>query len=153
MYVNRRLSLKFEKQAAREQLRQRALAGEGKYLFQNKPGAELFLPKPANDGRTRIPANGTFEGDSYFFGLVRTNQIKLIKELEITPPPVEETPMLEQKLILDQPDRVTQEGTVESVVPQPKQKKTKNESRTSKTPEPEVLLTEDPMSGVEILND
>ena len=61
--------------------------------------------------------------------------------------------MLEQKLILDQPDRVTQEGTVESVVPQPKQKKTKNESRTSKTPEPEVLLTEDPMSGVEILND
>ena len=62
--------------------------------------------------------------------------------------------MLEQKLILDQPDRVTNEGTVENVVQQqPKKKVKQNESRQPKPAQPDVLLNEDPMAGVEILND
>lgn len=152
MLMNRRMSEKFEKRATRDMLRQQALAGSGLYLFQNNTNADLYLPKPGNNGSSLLLKGRTFEGDSYFFSLVRTNQLKLIKELEITPPQ-EEPVMTEQKLILDQPDRVTNEGAVEHVLsnPQPIKKKTKNESRSNPKAEPDVLLTEDPMSGVEIM--
>lgn len=154
MFMNRRQTEKFEKKQTRDQLRQQAMAGKGCYLFQNNTGADFYLPKPHNGGSTFVAKGRTFEGDSYFFCLMKTNQVKLIKELEIIPPKEEEIPMIEQKLILDQPERVTNEGAVEHVLtnPQPaKPKKAKNESRTAPKDQPDVLLTEDPMSGVEIM--
>lgn len=153
MYLNKRMSAKFEKRATRDLLRKQAMSGQGVYLFQNNsPKAELCLPKPANNGLTRVGPNGTFEGDSYFFSLVRTNQLKLIKEIETVKLPEEEILMSEEKLILDQPERVTSEGTVESVISNPPKTRKKNESRINKTQDHDVLLNEDPMSGVEILN-
>jgi hypothetical protein len=56
----------------------------------------------------------------------------------------------ETKLILDQPDKVTHQGTVEHVVVDAP--KALNEAApTVKKPQEDVLITEDPMDGVDIL--
>ncbi len=55
---------------------------------------------------------------------------------------------MEQKLILDQPNIVKQEGTIEHVLPvkqKPLHEGIPNEEK------PDVLINEDPMSGVEII--
>ncbi len=56
------------------------------------------------------------------------------------------------KLIMDQPDVVTTEGTVEQVVVDEAEKKL-NEGQPVQDSQEDVLLTEDPMDGVEIIID
>lgn len=65
--------------------------------------------------------------------------------------------MGEEKLILDQPDTVTDEGRVEHVI-QSKSKNCKkvkaNESQDTPSPPSENrLLTEDPEGGIEVITD
>lgn len=50
----------------------------GWYKYQNTTGADFVLPKPLINGRTIVPANGTFEADSYYQNMVG---IKLIENL------------------------------------------------------------------------
>ena len=59
-------------------------------------------------------------------------------------------PDMEEKLILDQPDCITPQGKTEQVVVDPKKKL--NEVVPEDNPK-DVLLTEDPLDGVEIITD
>ena len=64
--------------------------------------------------------------------------------------------MAEEKLILDQPERVTPKGTVENVVvlDKPTAQKLNDDVVPPQTPEKQnedTLLNDDPMAGVEII--
>lgn len=136
--------------------------GEGLYLYRNRNvAASLALPKPTSKGQTTIPPKGEWEGDNYYMDLVRRHEAILVKEIK-TPEqtrkeqPKEENLMESTKLILDQPDRVTTEGTMEQVVSSgsnSKKKKKLNESPQGDEKAKEVLLVEDPLSGVQIINE
>jgi hypothetical protein len=129
--------------------------GEGLFLFKNRSNfATLELPKKSQDGKKWVGPNETWQGDSYFLRMIPKEAI-LIETLEN---PKKEEIMSEEKLILDQPDTVTTDGKVEHVLENQDQKlneqsttkkrKTKSESKKSK----ETLLTEDPTSGVIIID-
>lgn len=129
--------------------------GEGLYIFRNKTNGTLELSKPTASGMKHVGPQQEWQGDDYYMGLVRKNEAVMVKCL-LTPEQTKaareekEKPMNEQKLILDQPDRVTQEGTVEQVTnPQvPLNEVTPVEQ---KKPEGGVLINEDPMEGVDII--
>jgi len=126
------------------------LHGEGTYIFENASDkADLTLPRPTKSGVRRVGPKGRFQGDSYYFGMVRSNELRLIDTIQ-TPEAEREANMQQQKLILDQPDIVKEEGRVEHVLPL-KKKTPLHEGDGAKQPEPEVLISEDPMSGVEII--
>lgn len=142
---------RYERRAEREQQIKRALHGEGLYEYLNNRKGDLNLPKPAANGVKRVAPGKTFEGDNYFMQMVRTNDLRLVRE--ITSPEQERINMQEQqKLILDQPDTVTNEGKIEHVVTQ-KPQKMNEQAPQAKAGAPEVLLNEDPMEGVEIITD
>jgi len=130
--------------------------GEGLYVFRNKTGGTLELPKPTPSGRTHVGADQEWQGDNYYMKLVQAHEAVLVKVL-LTPDQTmamkkeKEKPMNEEKLILDQPERVTQEGTVEQVVQDEKKKKPLNETPAEGQPQGDVLINEDPMEGVDIL--
>jgi hypothetical protein len=75
--------------------------------------------------------------------LVRTGYLRLIEVLQ-TPEQEKEVKLLEeQKLILDQPDRVTTRGKVEQVVEKKGSKQKLHESKASNQA-PDILLNETP---------
>lgn len=125
--------------------------GEGLFLFKNKSSyASLDLPKKSFDGKKWIGPNETWKGDSYFFTLVPRDAI--LVETLIQPNKEKESNMSnENKLLLDQPDQVTQAGKVEHVVPN--DSKSINEDKENNEETKESLLTEDPMAGVTIIRD
>jgi hypothetical protein len=148
--VNKRLN-RYQKRTEQQKRLADSLKGDGSYLFQNNTGGDLILPKKTKDGIKLLNKNAQFEGDSYFFQLVRQGQLRYIKELNA---PEERTEDVTQtKLILDQPDRVTAKGTVEQVIADQKQKPLNEVAPTAKkqSPPADVLINEDPMDGVEIL--
>ena len=146
---------KYEAQEYRRNKLGNALKGEGLYVYRNATKADLVLPKPAKNGVKMIGPGKEFHGDSYFMQMVKTNEVRLVRTL-ITPEEQKEIKMAEEKLLLDQPDTITTEGTVEHVIVKPElplneAKKpcccgggTCNENK-------EVLINEDPMDGVDII--
>jgi hypothetical protein len=145
---------RFERAENRKAKIAESLKGEGVYVFANNTKGDLQLAKPPIKGGVRIgnmtliPRGAEFQGDSYFLPMLRTNELRLIETL--ISPEDQRSNMQEQKLLLNQPDRVTTKGTVEQVVPhQPQQL---NEGQpASKQPTQDVLINEDPMAGVEIV--
>lgn len=131
-----------------------SLAGDGLFIYENNTHGSLRLPKPTASGKLVIAPKEQFQGDSYFMSLVKppNNLLKFIQTVNESPSKTQimESNMNEEKLILDQPDRVTSEGTVEQVVKNPTQQKL-NDSVKETEPQKEILLTEDPMDGVEII--
>ena len=123
--------------------------GEGLFVFRNKQSGTLTLPKPTKSGIKTVPPDGEWQGDNYYMGLVKTNEASLVRTI-LTPEQTKEMAMNEEKLILDQPETVTAEGTVEQVVEKKPQKL--NEAAPT-DPKKDVLLTEDPMDGVEIISE
>lgn len=121
------------------------MKGTGVILYQNNTRASLNLPKPAMSGKRWIDAGEKFQGDSYFRSLVGHG----LSEIQIIIDPNQERNLMEEKLILDQPDRVTTEGTVETVMKKVSQKL--NETPVVAKKQTEVLITEDPIDGVEII--
>lgn len=142
-------------------------AGSGLFVFRNRSSVgELTLPKPDADGNKVVPPRGEFKGDSYFKQLLTTNEVSLVRTIEPEtkpePSPEPETSTKEQvmtehtqneKLILDQPDKVTTEGTVEHVVVDPEAQTLNEDENTENTENKDVLLNEDPLDGVDILSD
>lgn len=125
------------------------LHGEGIYVYENRSEhADLQLPKPTIGGKRFIAPKEQFQGDNYFMSMVQRNELKLIRTIQ---EPQKEKLMNENKLILDQPDQVTAAGKIEHVVET--LKCTPKSCTTETTKRDDVLLTEDPMSGVEILVD
>lgn len=139
---------KQEKREANKLKIKNNLEGTGIYIYENISGGDLFLTKPANNGVKNINPQKRFESDSYYMKWVGPplNLLRLveIKELEKTG----ENDMNEKKLILDQPDTVTNQGKVEHVIVNPN--KQLNDS-TQNEEQPEVLLNESPLDGVEII--
>jgi hypothetical protein len=116
---------KEEKKANNKYKLEKALAGAGLYLYENSNNADLTLPKPTESGVRVIGPKQQFQGNSYYMQLVRTGELRLIKELrspeqdeaiEQEEAMNEETTMNEEQLILDQPDTITEHGKVEHVV-------------------------------------
>lgn len=141
--------MKISKYEAREFRRKKLeydLRGKGLYVFRNASStANLMLPKPDANGRKDIGPGQEFQGDDYFMALVRTNEARLVRTLV----PVEQEKTMTEKLILDQPETVTTEGTVERVV-EIEQEVKLNETPAEEQSQPEVLINEDPMEGVVI---
>ena len=133
----------------RRKKREEALKGEGEYLFVNNTRGDLTLEKNPIKGPNPVPAGRTFVGDSYFFRLQKIGDVRLV-EIISEPSKERKEPMADQKLILDQPDRFTNQGQTEHVAP--KDVKPLNENQPPKDNKQEKkLITEDPMEGVEIL--
>ena len=138
---------KYEAKEVRAQMVENALHGEGLYLFRNNTNADLTLPRPTKSGIRNILPGKEFQGDNYYMQLVRHGLLKLVKELQSPEQQkaISEGVILEQKLILDQPDTVTNHGKVEHVVETPKQKI--NESKATKEKQVDILINEDPVEG------
>ncbi len=121
-------------------------SGHGFFVFKNRTTGDITLPKPSKDGRLIIAGGAEFVGDSYFMNLIGPPHrfLSLVKEVN------EEGKDMENKLLVDQPNKVTSKGAVEHVASNKNIKL--NDATTSNTQEiSEVLLTEDPMDGVEII--
>jgi hypothetical protein len=138
---------KYEAKEVRAQMVENALHGEGLYLFRNNTNADLTLPRPTKSGIRNILPGKEFQGDNYYMQLVRQGLLKLVKELQSPEQQkaISEGVILEQKLILDQPDTVTNHGKVEHVVETTKQKI--NESKATKEKQVDILINEDPVEG------
>lgn len=139
---------KIERTQQKKELLEYRQQGTGHYVFKNKSAvATLELPKPSKDGKRWVQPNGTWEGDSYFFNMIPRDAIlvKVIEEEKAKEVTVE-------KLILDQPDQITNAGKVEHTVVQGEvslNETTPQENTENK----EKLLTEDPLAGVTIIRD
>jgi hypothetical protein len=144
---------KYEALAQQRERLEYKTKGEGLYLYRNRSkDATLELPKPLPNGQKTVGPLGEFQGDSYYMQLVRTNLATLVREIIS---PAEEKAMNEQKLILDQPERVTARGTVEHVLVEPNNDGTpvtpKTKTKKEHSKKKETLLNEAPVDGVEIL--
>ena len=143
----KRKTTAIERQEQRRQHVANALQGKGLYIFENISKGDLWLPKKSADGtKGPIPPGGQWKGDDYFVGLVKNRDAKMVKVL-VSP----QEQIMPQKLLVDQPDRVTVEGVVEQVV---SSDMPLNEGEpVIESPKSTVLITEDPLQGVEILMD
>jgi len=125
---------KFNKLEAKEERSKhlaQAMSGSGLYLYRNSTDSEMTLPRPTKSGLRFVGPRGTFQGDDYYMQMVRSGLLRLVEVLQ-TPEQesavrvsesqakddvqLNEVNMTQDKLILDQPDMVTTQGTVEHVV-------------------------------------
>ena len=103
---------KFEKKEVRAQMIENALHGEGMYLYRNNTNADLTLPRPTKSGIRSVGKGKEFQGDNYYIQLVKQGLLRLVKELQ-SPNHEKITELeakMEEKLILDQPDIVKDQG-------------------------------------------
>lgn len=136
---------KHEKKQHKEAAVAEAMSGSGLYIYENRdPNGELTLPKPTKTGTRIIGPKGRFQGDDYYMQYVRSGILRLIEILEA---PVEEV-IVEQKLILDQPETVTVNGQVEQIVENPAEVLSEDTGKKKKKP---VLLNEGPVGAVELV--
>lgn len=123
--------------------------GTGLFLFKNKSNfATLELPKKSKDGKKWVQPNETWQGDSYFLKMIPKEAI-LLKTIES---PMKEEKMSEEKLILDQPETITTDGTVEHVVEEKDVKINEQTKKTRTKKSKNKLLTEDPTGSVVIID-
>jgi len=153
-YKNKNKMDKYTLREMKRQKRENALKGDGEYLFVNNTRGDLNLEKkpiksPIPSSPCVIPPGQTFVGDNYFLKLMRSGEVRLIETLKLAQCERKEI-MPDQKLILDQPNRFTNQGQTEHVVPEDKNVKPLVESGPDK-PGVNKLITEDPLDGVEIL--
>ena len=146
-----------------------SMSGTGVYIYENNTDGDLTLPKPTESGvRSICPKNKPgcrFQGDSYYLQWVGSpmNLLKLVEEVVPKMTHVQlmehrekqeqlledEAVANEKQLLLDQPDCVNKNGKIERVVVDPTQQKMNDNTEISQPVE--VLLTEDPLDGVEII--
>ena len=157
---------KFNKYEAKEE-RSKALAqnmgGSGLYLYRNSTDSEMTLPRPTKSGLRFVGPKGTFQGDSYYMQYVKQGLLRLVEVLQTPEQEAaikaaeqqalnEGNMITEDRLILDQPDMITEQGKVEHVVnkqtPQQKLNEKSNEQPV------DVLLNECPCDdGFVIVDD
>lgn len=155
---------KYEKKEVRTEMIQNAISGEGLYLYENRSNADLTLPRPTSSGLRVIKAKAQFQGDNYYMQLVKLGLLKYVKQLQspeeeklaeslmnesVQNNIKKEENMSEEKLILDQPDMITEQGKVEHVVNNPVQKLNEQQKDGKQK---DVLLNESP-SGFVIVSD
>ena len=134
---------RYEKKEVRKAAIAAALAGAGRYIFENSSQhAELTLPRPTKTGVRKVAAGDQFQGDDYYMQLVKTGELRLVEVLQTAEE--EETLMNEQKLILEQPEIVTGSGPVEHVVAAPAPKQAPVNETAAQPKQAPVLLNEGP---------
>lgn len=139
---------RYEKKQNRETNLKKNMAGTGLYVYENNSDGELTLPRATASGVRKVAGRGRFQGDDYYMQYVKMNLLRFIEQLQ---PNDKEKTQMEKKLILDQPETVTNRGTVEHVVQDQSVPVQSLNDNTQVVPAKEVLLTEDPMDGVEII--
>lgn len=82
--INYRKELKKAQQLAK---RQDDLSGTGSYLFENNTKGDIYLSRRTKDNVKIVKLGGQFVGDSYYFSLLKTGEVKLVKELNEVPSP------------------------------------------------------------------
>jgi hypothetical protein len=145
--------------------------GDFLYIFENHKSHDLSLPRKSYDGKTLIPPRGRFTGDEYFLMLQKTGMVRLISaEPYIRKPapvaiektvPEQQKPLNEtqensmEKLILDQPEKFTARGHSEAVTvsnqPQVESRRAAQENTNTGNKNKDVLLTENPLDGIDII--
>lgn len=129
---------------------QQHFEGDILYEFQNHRNHDFKLPKKSFDGKTMIPPRGTFKGDGYFLMFIKSGDVRLINSQPYIRENLQESNM--QKLILDQPEKVTVQGKTEQVVVEVPQQQQLNENpKKVANPAPDVLLVENPLDGIDII--
>lgn len=144
---------KIERSILRKEKLSQVQSGSGLFLFKNKTNASLQLPKRSSDGKIWVEANQTWEGDSFFIKMI-PKEAMLVKKIKDP----EEEKMQEEKLILDQPDQITNEGKIEHVVEDEViinevKNKTKRKTKSESNKNKDKLITENPIEGVTIIRD
>lgn len=124
---------------------ERIFRGEGLYVYRNRTSGDLSLPKPTTSGRKVIGPGQEWQGDNYYMSMV-PQEATIVRTI-MTPQQERENKM-NQKLILDQPDQVKAGGKVEHVAVDPTEMLTETPDNE---PKKDILLTEDPLEGVQIL--
>lgn len=140
---------RYESRALHQAKLDSVLNGEGLFVFRNNTSGTLDLPKATVSGQKRIPRNGEWQGDNYYMVLVKRNEARCVRTILTPEQTMESKKMAEQKLILDQPDQITEAGKVEHVVQKPQIKLNESTPDVKKTGD--ILINEDPMSGIDIL--
>ena len=147
-----------EKKVMQAQMLEEALHGEGLYLYANNTDADITLPRPTKSGCREVAARAQFQGDNYYMQMVREGHLRLVKVLQT---PEQQQALREgvemqqqqqpEKLILDQPEIVTEHGEVEHVINQntPLQKLDEGDGQ----PKPDVLLNEAPVDDAFVIVD
>lgn len=123
------------------------------YIFENHRLADYSLPKKSIDGKKIIPPKGRFHGDEYFISFVKSGDLRLVDTIHPKPKTLNEaTGATMEKLILDQPEKFTQEGKTENVVVSKAKTQVLNDSNLENKKQENVLLVEHPMEGIDIIN-
>ena len=141
---------RYEKKEIRTEHIRQATAGAGMYLFENSSAqATLNLPRATKSGIRTIGPKQQFQGDDYYMQLVRSGQLRLIKTLqspqqEAQAQLTEGVVMQNEKLILDQPETITEHGHIEHVVDKSGPMQDLNETKDGK--KPDVLINEAPVN-------
>lgn len=129
---------------------QQHVEGDTIYTFENHRKHDFSLPKKSLDGKTFIPPRGRFKGDAYFLMFLKSGDVRLVASEPYINESKKETDM--QKLILEQPNKVTIQGTTESVmVEAPVQQKLNETPQKVNQLAPDVLLVENPLDGIDII--
>jgi hypothetical protein len=138
--------------------------GDTLYTFENHRAHDFKLPRKSYDGKDFIRPKGRFIGDAYFLMLVRSGDLRVIDSTPVNQPaPVVKETLNEfvgenvEKLILDQPEKFTAKGHSEAtVVTQSnaccKGTQTCTSKNESDATADGVLLTENPLDGIDIVN-
>lgn len=164
---------RYERRELHAEKKKNDMSGTGVYIYENNTDGDLKLPKPTDSGVRQIAPRKLpgcrFQGDSYYLQWVGSpmNLLKLIEEVvpKMTHPELmahrakeeqlleEEAMANEQQLLLDQPDTVTRAGKIERVVSNQKPLNDNAELNSTKptTINPDVLLNENPLDGIEII--
>jgi hypothetical protein len=154
---------KQEKKENRERNMKNSMAGTGVYIFENNTDGDLSLPRPTASGQKKVGPRGRFQGDSYYMQWVKPplNLLKFIDTVTVVDPAllnkpdnqqlVEANMTQQKKLILDQPDQIGHQGKIEHVVADGPPQQKLNDATDPNQKQPDVLLNEDPLDGVEII--
>jgi hypothetical protein len=134
------------------------IVSQGLYEFKNKTNAELILNSVSKDKKKNILPNETWiDDDSSMFyvknGIAIINKIINVKpnEKQIN----KKEKIMEEVLILDQPDLVTQNGKIENIVSNEidlENTNKKNKKNKSKKQNEDVLLTDDGVDTIQLLS-
>lgn len=137
--------------------------GSGIYIYENNTDGDLTLPKATSSGVRIVGARRRFQGDSYFMKWVG-NPMNLLRLVEVVQPAVNtninteeqtasENMNTEKQLILDQPDTITHQGKIERVIQDPNTIPLNDATAIKPNTQPETLINEAPIDGVEIIID
>lgn len=122
------------------------------YIFENHKPVDFSLPKKSICGKKMIPPKGRFRGDEYFITFVKSGDLRLVDTIHPKPKTLNENAGASmEKLILDQPERFTNQGKTENVVVTNNPKQVLNDNNNPNPKQQDVLLVESPMEGIDII--